>query len=220
MALPEDLDAAYPWPDPPVRMLRVNFTASVDGAATLEGRSRGLSGPADRRVFDHLRATCDCVLVGAGTVRAEHYRQAPVPVVVVSSHLDLDPSEPLFQPREGSVPPIIATHRGSPPDRRAALQEAGAEILDCGDVNVDPHALVAALEGRGLTRILCEGGPALFATLVADGLADELCLTIHPKLAGPDHRRVVRGTAWAEARSATLLQTLEDGGELLLRYGL
>ena len=219
MALPDDLDAAYPWPDPPTRMLRVNFTASIDGGATVEGRSGGLSGPADRRVFEHLRATCDCVLVGAGTVRAERYRQARVPVVVVSSHLDLDPSERLFQLREGSVPPIIATHRGSPSDRRAALQEAGAEILDCGDANVDPHALVAALEGRGFTRILCEGGPTLFATLVADGLADELCLTVHPKFVGPDHRRIVRGTAWAEARAATLRQVIEDGGELLLRYG-
>jgi riboflavin biosynthesis pyrimidine reductase len=153
-------------------------------------------------------------------VRAEHYRQARVPIVVVSSHLDLDPGERLFQPREGSVPPIIATHRGSPPERRAALQEAGAEIVDCGDATLDPRMLVSALEERGLLRILCEGGPTLFATLLADGLVDELCLTIHPKFVGPDHRRIVRGTAWAEPRSVNLRHAIEDGGELLLRYGL
>src|SRR6185436_3534750 len=54
--------------------LRVNFAASLDGAATLDGFSAGLSGPEDKRVFGILRMLCDALLVGAGTVRDENYR--------------------------------------------------------------------------------------------------------------------------------------------------
>ena len=53
--------------------VRVNFVASIDGAATDHGLSGGLSGQADKRVFDMLRRLSDVLLVGAGTVRAEGY---------------------------------------------------------------------------------------------------------------------------------------------------
>ena len=53
--------------------VRVNFVSSIDGSATNEGRSGGLSGPADRRHFELLRRVTDVVLVGAGTVRDEGY---------------------------------------------------------------------------------------------------------------------------------------------------
>ncbi len=58
---------AVPW-------LRANMVASADGAASLDGRSGGLSGPADRMVFTVLRSLADLILVGAGTARAERYR--------------------------------------------------------------------------------------------------------------------------------------------------
>jgi hypothetical protein len=60
--------------------VRANMVASVDGAATGgDGRSGTLGTPADARVFAVLRALADVVLVGAGTVRAEGYRELPVP---------------------------------------------------------------------------------------------------------------------------------------------
>src|SRR5215210_6424427 len=56
--------------------LRLNMIGSVDGATSLNGRSGGLGGPADRRVFAALRSLADVVLVAAGTVRAESYGPA------------------------------------------------------------------------------------------------------------------------------------------------
>ncbi len=53
--------------------VRVNFVASIDGAATDHGLSGGLSGHADKRIFDLLRRLADVILVGAGTARAEGY---------------------------------------------------------------------------------------------------------------------------------------------------
>ena len=59
-----------------VPRLRANMVASADGAASLDGRSGGLSGPGDRMVFTVLRSLADLILVGAGTARAERYRPA------------------------------------------------------------------------------------------------------------------------------------------------
>src|SRR5262249_46727695 len=70
------LAALYAYPDPGVPRgcwVRANMVASVDGAATLDGRAGGLSGEADEQVFAMLRALADVILVGAGTARAEGY---------------------------------------------------------------------------------------------------------------------------------------------------
>ena len=70
------LAALYDYPDlgaPPARWLRANMVASLDGAATVDGHSGGLSNEADQQVFAMLRAHADVILVGAGTARAEGY---------------------------------------------------------------------------------------------------------------------------------------------------
>jgi riboflavin biosynthesis pyrimidine reductase len=56
--------------------VRLNMVASVDGAASLQGRSGALGGPADKALFATLRSLADVVLVGAGTMRAEEYGPA------------------------------------------------------------------------------------------------------------------------------------------------
>src|SRR2546429_47066 len=71
-----------------------------------------------------------------------------------------------------------------------------ADVVICGDDVVDLGAVRAALADRGLTRILCEGGPTLFADLAAAGQVDELCLTLSPLLAGPGAGRITSGASW------------------------
>ena len=212
-----DLDVAYAWP--PARCLRVNFVSSMDGAATVDGRTAGLGGSADKVVFSHLRATSDVIVVGAGTASAERYGPATVPIAVVSARLSPSPDERLFRPRPGSVRPLVLTCAAAPADRRAALSGA-ADVVDCGDAVVDLHLVVAELERRGLRRLLCEGGPKLFAALLAADLADELCLTITPVLTGGDACRITAGPAPPVPRQAELLSVLEEESALLLRYSL
>ena len=65
---------AYAPEDRGVPMLRLNMVASLDGAATLRGRSGGLGGPADQALMVVLRMLADVVIVGSGTVRAEGYQ--------------------------------------------------------------------------------------------------------------------------------------------------
>jgi RibD C-terminal domain len=95
---PIDLDALYgDLPDPgPRPAVRLNMIASLDGATTVTGVLGGLGGPADHALFAVLRAQADVVLVAAGTVRAEHYGPAGLPIAVISRSCQLDWDTPFF----------------------------------------------------------------------------------------------------------------------------
>lgn len=209
-------------------VLRVNFISSVDGAVTRDGLSGGLGDDADHRYFELLRRAADVVLVGAGTVRTEGYGPmrvsdasvawrvahglAPHPVfAIVSGRLDLDAASPIFT--EAPVRPIVVTRAGHDVSAFAEV----ADVVAVGESTVDLGAAVAALHARGLTRILCEGGPALFGALLAADRVDELCLTVAPTLEAGDAGRIARG-ALPAPRGLRLAHVLRSGSTLLLRY--
>ena len=216
---------ALPW-------VRINFVSSVDGAATHQGLSAGLSDGADQRVFGILRRLCDVVVVGAGTVRAEGYGAmrvddasqrarmqaglAPHPVfAIVSASLDLDPASPIFA--DAPVRPIILTTELARSSARAAL-ETVADVVVCGYERVQADVLVRVLGERGLGRIHCEGGPHLFGDLVAASQFDELCLTLSPRLEAGIASRIAAGESPIESVGLRLAHTLVSGDTLLLRY--
>jgi riboflavin biosynthesis pyrimidine reductase len=224
-----ELAALYEFPGP--RWLRANMVASADGAGFLDGRTAALSTPADMRLFGLLRVLADVVLVGAGTARAEEYKPArrrpsledlragrppTVPIAVVSRKLDLDFAAPLFAGAPPDARTIVITCAGSPDDQRAAAARV-ADVIVAGETAVDLEEALAALRDRGLGQVLCEGGPHLLGQLAADGLLDELCLTVTPVLAGPGPTRVVAGAPFP-ARLMTLAHVLTDDGELFCRY--
>jgi riboflavin biosynthesis pyrimidine reductase len=215
------------YPRAPRPMLRANFVASIDGAVAVEGLSTALSSPADKRVFRVLRMLCDAVLVGAGTLRDEGYRPLtldadrrdwrvthglpPTPtLVVVSRSLRLDPAAPALA--AAPVRPIVlATPGGGPPS--AALRTV-ADVLPCADL---PTGL-ALLHDRGLTQLLCEGGPTLFGALNAADLIDELCLTVAPLLAGPGAERIATGLPHPPRPLRATHALVSRDGTLITRY--
>ncbi|MGR6318107.1 pyrimidine reductase family protein [Micromonospora soli] len=210
--------------------LRVNFVASVDGAVTLEGYSAGLSGEPDKRVFGLLRMLCDALVVAAGTLRHEGYRAvrlsegrrawrrehglAEYPtLVVVSGSLELDPAQACFA--DAPVRPLVLTSAAATPP--PGLTEV-AELVRCGDEQVDLAAGLAELRRRGLGQLLCEGGPRLFGALTTADLVDELCLTVAPLLAGAGPDRITTGDA-SPPRHLPLRHVLAaEDGVLMLRY--
>ncbi|MBF0689812.1 MAG: dihydrofolate reductase family protein [Cellulomonas sp.] len=212
--------------------VRANMVASIDGAATgTDGRSGSLGTPADRRVFAVLRALADVVLVGAGTVRAEGYRELPVAahlcaareaaglsprieLAVVTRHGDL-PTDL----RGGPHPPFVVTGaRGAERARAAvgadrALVVPGARDPDSPDLRAAVHVLGA----HGLRHVLAEGGPTLLADLLAADVVDELCLTTSPLLLAGDAPRVATGaSALDPARPAWLRHLLHASDGTLL----
>ena len=204
--------AGRPW-------VVANMIASADGAATVEGRSGGLGGPADRQVFQLLRASVDVVVAAAGTVRVERYRPIleprPIPIAVVSRSLTLDWSSPLFT--EATARTILLTCEAAD---QAVRRRAGAvaDVVVAGGEAVDPKLALAALAERGHQVALCEGGPDLLAQLVAVDVVDELCLTVSPMLVGGDGPRILSGRVATTPPRLLLESVLEDDGFLLLRY--
>lgn len=238
----EDLIARYAIPDRTRPHLRVNFIASLDGAATHDGVSGPLNNPDDKQVFDTLRMLSDVVLVGAGTVRQEGYGAmrldddaaawrlahglpAHPRFAIVSSRLDLDPASSIFT--DAPVRPIVITHAeptrgdgGSGDSARAARLTALAAVSDvftCGETALDPRVMVTALADAGLPQILCEGGPHLLGALIEADAVDELCLTLAPVLEGGSATRITAGHA-QRTRAMRLAHVFAAGDMLFLRY--
>ncbi|MCW2738221.1 dihydrofolate reductase family protein [Nocardioides sp.] len=207
----DELARAYdpqgePW-------LRVNFVSTADGAAQgSDGVSKSINNPADKRVFDTLRERADCLVVGAGTLRAEGYDVPRLPLVVVSRSAQLPPT--LRDAPRGRV--LMATAASA--DGLAEVREQLGEenVLVLGEDEIDLATLKGELADRGWVDQLCEGGPSLFADLLAAGVVDELCWTIVPRLTGGNAVRIATGAEVDVPLRPALL--LEQDGTLLGRW--
>ena len=226
--IPDDLALARAYELPPGRALRMDFIASLDGVIAVDGRSEGLQSPGDQRVFRTLRAVADVVLVGHGTASAEGYgpvgpgsrlgrlreqlgRPPVVPIAVVSRRASLAPGDKLAVPGT-----LLITCAAADAGRRAALADAGVEVLVCGDEDVALRVALDVLAERGLERVTCEGGPQLLRTALTEGVVDELDLTIAPALVGGS-ARLLDGPLAGVVRTE-LRQLLEEDGVLFARY--
>jgi riboflavin-specific deaminase-like protein len=214
---------------PPGRpYLGLNMVSSLDGKATIEWRTKGLSTELDRRLFHQLRTQVDAVMVGAGTLRAERYGRmtksqelrekriaeglAPDPLaVIVSGRLDLPADLPLLNEPEQRV--VIAT--GSD----ASLPGMGDQV-EYARLGDDLPILMAYLDERhGIRSVLCEGGPTLNSYLFAGGLVDELFLTLNPKaVGGAAALTIVAGRELVEPAELTLVSLAEGDGDLFTRW--
>jgi riboflavin-specific deaminase-like protein len=219
-ALTDDaLRASYAYPDA-TAWVRANMVSSLDGAIRgADGQAKSITTKADQRVFTLARLACDVILVGAGTVRAEDYRPSKRTLAIVSTRLDLPLTLRMFADRTDANPrPIVLTTDEAAADAPADLR-AAADVVACGTGHVDLHRAIQVLVDRGLTRILCEGGPSLLSDMVAADLVDELLLTLSPMLVGAtsaEHITQVAG-GLVPPRRLELLEVLEDEGTTFLR---
>jgi riboflavin biosynthesis pyrimidine reductase len=194
-----------------------NMVAGVDGSVAIEGRTKEMSSDDDRSLFHHLRTLADVILVGATTVRDEHYGphrpkdgSVPKPIAVVTGRLALDLGSPFFV--EAEARPIILTSEAAPTD---ALERARA----VADVRVFPGARVdlrAAVDSLG-GLVLTEGGPTLLAELMLQDRLDELCLTIAP-VAGGDPGRIVSDALSGHIVRFDLASVIQGSTDVFLRY--
>jgi len=216
----------------------LNMIGTVDGRASLSGRSAALSDRADRALFHGLRSAVDAVLVGAGTVRTERYgRMIPdassralraqrglseEPLAcIVSGRLALDGEIPLLGEPAARVVVLTASAASLP----ATAAEVGY-VRTVRDGHLDLADALGELGTRfGVRSVLCEGGPHLALQLLDAGLLDELFLSLSPLLAGgePSGGEALRILAGAELDSPAqleLLGVLRGDSRLFLRYGV
>jgi riboflavin biosynthesis pyrimidine reductase len=114
---------------------------------------------------------------------------------------------------------MVVTTEGKPDRELAPLRTAGIEVLELGVSDVDLAQLVDDLAGRGLPRLLCEGGPQLHRDLLAAGLVDELSLTLAPVVVGGAGLRSTTGDGLGAALNFDLqFALLGDDGALFTSY--
>jgi riboflavin biosynthesis pyrimidine reductase len=210
-----------------------NLVASADGRATFHGRSGELGDEGDLVMFRALRRSVDAVLVGTGTLRAEHYGRligdpaarrrreqrglAPEPLACIFTRSGHVPVEiPLFDEPEAAV--ILFGPAGlETPDTAARV-----EVVGLGPDELTPPAMLRHLRGcHGVRSLLCEGGPTLLGALLADHLVDELYLTLAPKLTGGGvGPTITSGPELSKLITLTPEWVLERAGSLFLRYSL
>jgi riboflavin-specific deaminase-like protein len=225
----EQLETYRPWEEPrPERpRVAVNFVATVDGRATIEGRSGPIGSATDTKMLAQLRTRFDAVMIGAGTMRAERYGRVVADqeqrerrerlglphdplMVIVSGRLDLPWDAPLFTAGGGRVL-IFTASDAEPPETATSVRV----IRHQGRVDL-AAALLHLRRERGIRALICEGGPRLHSELQAADLVDELFLTTAPKLtgAGPS---ILEGEL-PEVAQLQLAWLLEQDGELFSRY--
>ena len=211
--LPDELRELYPgtlgFPD---EWLFANFVSTIDGVVSLPGvrgsnRLIADASEADRFVMGLLRACADVVLIGSGTLQRVAPRRLdrrgclpgrrrgvsratprPRPAGAAGArdhHLGRGVSR---RPSDPRAPPARPDHRRRRRTAAAVLPGADVVAVSAGE-RVDLTAAVAALRARGYGRILSEGGPHLFGSLLTDGLLDELFLTVSPLVAGRPRAR-------------------------------
>jgi len=208
--------------------LALNMVSTLDGKATIEWRTKGLSSELDRRLFHQLRTQVDAVMVGAGTLRAERYGRiakseelrerrvseglAREPLaIIVSGRLNLPADLPLLQEPQQEV--VIVTRS----DAELRGTATRIEYVRTGD---DLPLLMGKLrDERGVRSILCEGGPTLNFHLLAAGLVDELFLTLGAKLSGGAAAlTIVAGRDLVEPVELGLVWVAEGAGDLFTRW--
>ena len=212
--------------------LTLKLAASFDGRiATAGGESQWITGPEARRMVHAMRARHDAVLVGAGTAREDDpmltvrglgAMRQPVRVVA-TRRLDL-PLDGKLAGSAGDVPLVLAHGSRAPEAARTAWARTGATLLPVGVApggQLDPVALLSALAGQGLTRVFCEGGGTLAATLLSAGLVDELIGFAAGLALGAEGRPAIGALgvgALAEAPRFDLVESRAIGPDVMHRW--
>ena len=165
-------------------MLTLKLATTLDGRiATASGESRWITGPEARRAVHAMRLNHDAVLVGGGTARADDPRltvrgmgadHQPVRVIAARK-LDL-PEDGTLAASVGVGPLWLLHGTDAKPDKIAAWTDRGATCIGVGVSGgyLDPARVLHALAERGITRVFCEGGGSLAASLLQAGLVDRL----------------------------------------------
>jgi 5-amino-6-(5-phosphoribosylamino)uracil reductase len=213
-------------------MLRLVLAVSLDGRlAPAAGGAAQLGGPGDRRALEEALAWADGALLGAETLRchgstclihaadllAERQRcgRPPQPTALVVSRSGRFPTDLAFW-RQPLQRWLLMPH--PPADRAAPPQGFHRHVCQAGW-----SEMLAALADAGLQRLVLLGGAALAGSLLAEGLVDELQLTLCPLLLGGSHswlpaEPLLPGPQTAAASWQLQEQRPLGGDELLLRY--
>ena len=214
----------------------LSCSVSIDGYIGSAASRLLLSNEADFDRVDAVRASCDAILVGAATVRIDNPRLvvrsqarrderaarglAGSPMkVTVTRRAELDAGGDFFT--AGDAEKIVYCASPRVADARRRLGPV-ATVVDGGET-VEMRMLSIDLAGRGVERLMVEGGGTVHTQFLTEDLVDELQLAVAPVFVGDSEApRFVRDGhfPWNPGRRATLVDVRKIGDLVLLRYAL
>jgi len=192
----------------------LKWAQSLDGKLAYADPSqekRWITNELSRADAHRLRRRVGAIVVGINTVLADDPMLTPRPSkgkkplrVVLDDALQIPLGSRLLRTTKTS-PVLIYTRQAAVeanPGKAERIRKKGAEILVCAgaDEMLDLHLLLDQLSQRGAPQVLVEGGPRALASFLREGLADEICVYIAPKILGAD------GTVYIGAPMTDLMQ--------------
>ena len=174
----------------------VSYAQSLDGSIAARNRNPILlSGQESMRLTHHIRACCDSILVGIGTVLADNPQltvrlvagKNPQPII-----LDTRLRTPIDSKlvNRSDLSSWIVNGKGNSQEKNNALKNAGATVLSCATTapgKIDLNALMGLLVDKEVNSIMVEGGAEVITSFVNEQLVDQFVITISPKLVGGLH---------------------------------
>ena len=176
----------------------LKLAMSFDGRiATDDGTSKWITGTKARRLVHMMRAEHDAVMVGSGTAKSDDPMLTPrelqvdfSPIrLVLDSNLSIPPTGKLGASAK-HAPVWICHAQSAPPESFDTWSNAGAVLIECKTAKkgrrLDLKDALAKLAKKGLTKVFCEGGASLAASLIDDDLVDELVGFTSGRILGAD----------------------------------
>jgi GTP cyclohydrolase II len=190
---PPDVTGLLGKVNPPIDRPYVvlTYAQTLDGRiATAVGDSTRLSGQGERSVSHALRAACDAVMVGVGTVLRDdpqlivHLVPGTSPLrVVLDSTLRLPSTARMLDGDPVTV--VLTTDRAAESDReRLRALGAGIRVVPAGPAGVDLPAALGVLRELGVQTLLVEGGARVITSLLGARLVDRLVVGTSAKIIG------------------------------------
>lgn len=211
--------------------MALKMAMSLDGAvASAPGMQEWITSEEARRYVRELRISHDAVMVGAGTVRIDdpqltvrppHDRARPYLRIVACESGPVPRTSRVFAPQEGYLRTIVL----APSDARERFANLSgvADVLfveSRGERQLDLVAALKALRARGVTSVLCEGGPKLAAGLIAKRQIDRLYWAIAPVLFGNERAvPVLAGADLAALGARVIFDRVEPVGSDVILSG-
>jgi GTP cyclohydrolase II len=184
------LGVAQPPDGRPFVLLK--YTQTLDGRiATSNGAAKWIGGDAERRVSHALRAACDAVLIGVGTVLSDDPQLTVRTVpgrsparVILDSRLRSPISAAVFTPDAPTY--LMTSAHAQDEGKRKALAERQIAVrnVQSGPAGLDIHAVIRQLYADGIRSLLVEGGARVITSLLAAGVADRIVVSIAPRILG------------------------------------
>ncbi len=202
--------------------VRLKTASTLDGKTALaNGASQWITGDAARADVQRLRARACAILTGSGTVLADDPRMNVRDIDIGRQPLRVVVDSALRTPADAAILPALIACSHADPDRRSALEQAGAEVivLPAADGRVDLTALLTRLAQRGVNELHVEAGAALNGALLAAGLVDEWVAYMAPMAVGDVARGLFAHAALTSLGAASrfhLADARQLGGDLRL----